>query len=223
MSSSTVEPTAAARGFSGELLTDEHPSYDEARTTFNALVDRRPAAIMRCRSTATSSPRSTSPPTRVHGRGPRRGPQRRGTRRLRRGPRHRPLRLDAVEVDPDARIARAGGGTNWRAFDAATQRTGSPPPAALRHDRCRRPDPRRRHRLSARPLWALLRQPRRRRDRHRRRRRRGADAERTPTSSGAPGRRRQFRRCHAAGLPAPPDRRGRRRHDDLAARRRRRT
>ena len=52
MSSSTVEPTAAAHGFSGDLLTEEHPSYDEARTTFNAFVDRRPLAIARCRSTA---------------------------------------------------------------------------------------------------------------------------------------------------------------------------
>ena len=52
MSSSTVEPTAAAHGFSGEFLTEVHPSYDEARTTFNSFVDRRPVAIARCRSTA---------------------------------------------------------------------------------------------------------------------------------------------------------------------------
>jgi FAD/FMN-containing dehydrogenase len=39
-------------GFSGQLLTPADESYDEARRVHNGLVDKRPALIARCRSTA---------------------------------------------------------------------------------------------------------------------------------------------------------------------------
>ena len=121
MSSSTFEPTAAARGFSGEVLTDEHPSYDAARTTFNALVDRRPVAIMRCRSTADvvvalGVAAEHGLPVAVRGGGHNVA----GHAVCDGGLVIELSRLDAVEVDPEARIARAGGGATWRAFDAAT-------------------------------------------------------------------------------------------------------
>src|SRR5258705_4446826 len=35
-----------------DLLMEGAPGYDEARTVWNAMVDRRPAAIGRCHSTA---------------------------------------------------------------------------------------------------------------------------------------------------------------------------
>ena len=33
----------------GEVLTPDRPGYDEARTVFNAMVDKRPAAVVRCK------------------------------------------------------------------------------------------------------------------------------------------------------------------------------
>ena len=36
------------RSFSGDVLTAGEPGYDEARTIWNAMVDKRPAFIARC-------------------------------------------------------------------------------------------------------------------------------------------------------------------------------
>jgi FAD/FMN-containing dehydrogenase len=38
--------------FTGELLRPEDSGYDEARTVFNAMIDRRPALIARCHGVA---------------------------------------------------------------------------------------------------------------------------------------------------------------------------
>jgi FAD/FMN-containing dehydrogenase len=36
----------------GELVTPDHPEYDEARKVYNGMIDRHPAAIVRCRDAA---------------------------------------------------------------------------------------------------------------------------------------------------------------------------
>jgi FAD/FMN-containing dehydrogenase len=125
MSISALEPSAAARGFSGELLTEDHPAYDEARTTFNALIDRRPVAIARCRSTADvvvalGIAAEHGLPVAVRGGGHNVA----GHAVCDGGLVIELSGMDAVEVDPEACIARAGGGATWRTFDAATQAHG---------------------------------------------------------------------------------------------------
>jgi FAD/FMN-containing dehydrogenase len=103
------------------MVTDGHPAYDEARTTFNALIDRRPAAIARCRSAedvaiALGVAREHGLPVAVRGGGHNVA----GHAVCDAGIVVDLSELDTVEVDAQARIARAGGGATWRVFDAAT-------------------------------------------------------------------------------------------------------
>ena len=123
--SSAIVPAAAGLGFSGELLVDGDAGYDAARTTFNALVDRRPVAIARCSSTADvvaalAVAREQGLPVAVRGGGHNVAGHAVGDASLV----IELYGLDGVDVDPDARTARAGGGAIWRTFDAATQAHG---------------------------------------------------------------------------------------------------
>ena len=48
-----IDPADELRqAFSGQVLVPDQSGYDEARRVFNGLIDRRPAAIARCASTA---------------------------------------------------------------------------------------------------------------------------------------------------------------------------
>ena len=101
------------------------PAYDEARLTFNALVDNRPALVVRCTSAddvaaAVETAAHVGLPLSVrggghsvagHGTGP--GALLVDLSRMRR-----------VEVDADRRIARVEGGALWDDVDAATQAVG---------------------------------------------------------------------------------------------------
>jgi FAD/FMN-containing dehydrogenase len=120
-STPTVEPAAAARGFSGEIVTADHPAYDEARATFNGMIDRRPLAIARCGSTedvaiALAVAREHELPVAVRGGGHNVA----GHSVCDGGLVVDLTPLADVDVDPDARLARAGGGATWEAFDRAT-------------------------------------------------------------------------------------------------------
>jgi FAD/FMN-containing dehydrogenase len=120
------------RSLSGSVVLPSDPEYDAARRCFNALVDRRPAVIVRCRGTAGVAAafdfaRAHDLPVAVRGGG------------------HNPAghcvldgglvidltSLRTVDVDAEARIARAEGGATWLDFDAATQAFGLVTPGGV--------------------------------------------------------------------------------------------
>ncbi|HEX2647115.1 MAG TPA: FAD-binding oxidoreductase, partial [Candidatus Dormibacteraeota bacterium] len=49
--SASALATELRRSFSGDILTAGDPEYDEARTIWNAMVDKKPAVIARCATT----------------------------------------------------------------------------------------------------------------------------------------------------------------------------
>ena len=118
-----TSPLEAA--FHGELVRPGDPGYDELRTVFNAMIDRRPALIARCRdaadvAAAVTFGRESGLPVAVYGGG------------------HgvtgnavctdglvidlRPMK--GIEVDPVTRTCRAEAGLTWGELDAATQEHG---------------------------------------------------------------------------------------------------
>ena len=125
MTTHAVEHAAAWRDFSGEILAEGDADYDAARATFNALVDRRPLAIARCRSTADVAiavqvAAELELPVAVRG-----GGHNVAGHAVCDGGLVVDLSgIAVVEVDPVARVAKAGGGATWQTFDAACQQHG---------------------------------------------------------------------------------------------------
>jgi FAD/FMN-containing dehydrogenase len=120
------------RALAGDVLGPDDAEYEGARRCFNALIDRRPAAIVRCLgpqdiATAFEFARGHGLEVAVRGGG------------------HNPAghcvldaglvidlsRMRTVEVDSDARVARAQGGSTWGDFDTATQAYGLVTPGGV--------------------------------------------------------------------------------------------
>ena len=116
----------------GDVLVEGDPEYEKARLCFNLLIVRRPAAIARCVdaddvAAALAFGRENDLEIAVRGGG------------------HNPAghcsvedglvidltKMRTVEVDPDARIARSGGGATWLDFDQATQAHGLVTPGGV--------------------------------------------------------------------------------------------
>ncbi|MDQ1631567.1 MAG: hypothetical protein QOC80_1539 [Frankiaceae bacterium] len=105
----------------GRVVTAADPDYDEARTVYNAMIDRRPEAVVRCANTAdvVATVRYAADTGRDLA--------------VRGGAHSVPgfgtaddavvadlSGLSSIVVDPIRRIARAGGGVKWHEFDEAT-------------------------------------------------------------------------------------------------------
>ena len=111
--------------FEGTTLRASDRAYDEARSVFNAMFDRRPDRIMRCHSAtdvvaALGIARREQLPVSVYGGG--HGVT--GSAVIDGGLCIDLRGINDVEVDPEARTARVGGGATWGTVDAATQRHG---------------------------------------------------------------------------------------------------
>jgi FAD/FMN-containing dehydrogenase len=123
-----VDPLRAkglAEVLSGELLLPADVRYDDARRVYNGLIDRRPAAIARCRTAsdaaaAISFARDEGLELSVRG-----GGHNVAGRAVTDGGLMIDLSLmRSVRIDPTERVARAEGGATWGEFDAAAAEHG---------------------------------------------------------------------------------------------------
>src|SRR5207302_1440414 len=112
---------AFAAAFRGQLISPSDPSYDEARTIWNVMIDRRPALIARCAdsadvATAMRFAREQGLPAAVRGG----GHSAAGKSTVDDGIVIDLSAMRGVHVDPVARTARAQGGATWVDYDHAT-------------------------------------------------------------------------------------------------------
>ncbi|WP_282695416.1 FAD-binding oxidoreductase [Streptomyces sp. CC208A] len=109
----------------GEVVTPDSEGYDEARTVYNAMIDRRPAAVVRCAN--AGDVRATVGYARDNGldlavRGGSHSVPGFGT--CDDGVVADLSGMRGVRVDPGRRTARAEGGATWGDFNAATHAFG---------------------------------------------------------------------------------------------------
>lgn len=109
-------------GFAGEVLVPGDPSYDEARTVFNGMIDRRPGVIAQCLTnqdvaSAIAFARAHDLEIAVRGGGHAVS----GTAVCDGGLVVDLRRMNTVTVDPEAGTARVGGGATMSNLDRATQ------------------------------------------------------------------------------------------------------
>ena len=111
--------------FRGELVLPGDAGYDDARSVWNGMIDRRPALIARCTSTAdvvaaVDAARASGLTVSVRGG----GHSVTGHATCDDGIVIDLSPMKHVVVDAEAQTARADGGLTWGEFDAATQEHG---------------------------------------------------------------------------------------------------
>ena len=127
---STLDELATA--LRGPLLRPDDDGYDDARTLWNGMVDRRPAAIARCQSTAdvmacVRFARTSGLPLSVKGG----GHQLAGNALCDDGLVVDLAPMNGVRVDPDTRTARVEPGATLGQFDREAQTFGLATPAGV--------------------------------------------------------------------------------------------
>jgi FAD/FMN-containing dehydrogenase len=111
--------------FSGDLILPGDPRYDRSRSVFNAMIDRRPALIAGCTTTADVAAavgfaRESGLVVAVRGG----GHSVAGLSVCEGGIVIDLAGLNGIDVDPAGKTARCGGGVLWGDFDAAAQEHG---------------------------------------------------------------------------------------------------
>ena len=134
---STIDTTTATAReelgrFGGKLIGPEDADYDEARKLYNAIFDKRPALIAQVASADDVTAilgfaRAHGLPIAVRGGGHHGA----GLGSVDDGVVIDLSPLDSVEVDPEARIVRVGGGATWGKVDAATGEHGLATPSGV--------------------------------------------------------------------------------------------
>jgi FAD/FMN-containing dehydrogenase len=125
--STVTEPAVAARNelggaFNGQLIGPDDEAYEEARTLFNAMIDKRPALIARCATpgdvaAAIRFAREHDLPVAVRGGGHNGA----GLGSVDSGVVIDLSPMKSIAVDAGSRTVRVGGGCVWGEVDAATQ------------------------------------------------------------------------------------------------------
>jgi hypothetical protein len=135
--STTTSAAEAARrelatGFDGQLIAPGDAQYEDARAVYNAMIDRRPALIARPTTTegvakAVAFARDHQLPLAIRGGGHNGA----GLGTVDDGVVIDLSALDGVEVNPQARTARVGGGATLGQLDAATGEHGLATPSGI--------------------------------------------------------------------------------------------
>jgi FAD/FMN-containing dehydrogenase len=126
-------PSAAdIPGFEGQLIGPEDATYDEARALYNAMIDKRPSLIARCAgpgdvAKVVDFARRQSLPLAVRGGGHNGA----GLGSVDDGVLLDLSDLTQVDVDPDGRTVRVGGGCTWGEVDPATNEHGLATPSGI--------------------------------------------------------------------------------------------
>ena len=118
--------------FGGSIVGQTDAGYDEHRAVWNAMIDKRPAVIARCATAddvvaAVRFGRDNDIPVAVRGG----GHSAAGKGTCDDGIVVDLSQMNSVEVDAAKRTVRAGGGTTWGQYDAATQAEGLATPGGV--------------------------------------------------------------------------------------------
>src|SRR5579859_4081454 len=131
-----MTPADAAKeqlqGFAGRLIGPADSDYEEARAVYNAMIDRRPALIARCAGpddVAKAIAFAREHDLRIAVRGG--GHNGAGLGTVDDGVVIDLSLLKDIQVDPEARTVRVGGGCVWKEVDAATGEHGLAVPSGI--------------------------------------------------------------------------------------------
>ena len=136
MSTTTVSAEAARQelgaDFKGEVIGTDDAAYEEARQVYNAMIDKRPALIVRCTTPddvakVVAFARDREVPLAIRGGGHNGA----GLGTVDDGVVIDLSPMKDIQVDPEARTVRVGGGCTWGEVDAATGEHGLATPSGI--------------------------------------------------------------------------------------------